>query len=165
MQLPKCKTKRSWIPVRTWHDAWNDIIRDVIFADDQLKRLMKIPEDTNIIDFIDRYFIRAGFTNNLLTNESVRIVYGDVFSDLQTYKVSRNEMSFDIYVKTEDLHNVEKDRLVLRTNRIAERLIYLLTKSRYTKDYRFWVVHDHDMGTSTIGYVRHNVSFQYLKTY
>lgn len=61
---------------RSWIDEWNDILRNIIFADDELKTLMEIPESTNIIAFTDRHFIRAGYTNKTLVNEPVRIVYG-----------------------------------------------------------------------------------------
>ena len=113
---------------RHWIDDWNDILRDVIFADDELKRLMLIPENTNIITFIDKYFVRAGYTTKVLTNESVRIVYGNVHStETRNPNVTRNEMSFDIYVKLDHIHNAENDRLVMRTHLIAKRLIDLLT--------------------------------------
>lgn len=45
--------------LRTWHDNWNNVIRDVLFPDEELKVLMCIPEDlqSNIREFIGRYFI------------------------------------------------------------------------------------------------------------
>lgn len=151
---------------RHWIDDWNYIIRDVIFEDAELKSLMKIPEGTNIIKFIDEYFIQAGYTSKVLTNQAVRIVYGNVYSnETSNPMVLKNELSFDIYVKLDDIHNVEDDRLVMRTHLIADRLINLLTKHRYLKGYRFWVVGQREMGTSTIGYARYNVSFNYLKSY
>lgn len=113
-----------------WINDWNDIIRHVIFSDKELMNLMKIPEKTSIIDFIDRYFIRAGFTNKILSNEDVRIVYGSTSSATNIDGVTSNVMNFDIYVKLENLHNVGVDRLVMRTQLIAQRLIYLLTRVR-----------------------------------
>ena len=146
-----------------WIDDWNDIIRSRLFSDDVLKALMKIPDGTKIIDFIDRYFIRAGYTNKILTDEDVRIVYGSVSVPTNVSGVTKNQMSFDVYVKTEDLHNVGKDRLVMRTQLIARRLIYLLTKERYIGSYRFYDPHEGDMGTSAIGYARYNVTLSYTK--
>lgn len=152
--------------LRSWIDDWNDIIRNVIFKDEELKSLMKLPANTNIITFIDKYFIRAGYTTEVLTNESVRIVYGTIArGDAMNPYVTRNEMSFDIYVKLEDLHNVERDRLVFRNHLIAKRLIDLLTNQRYLGVYRFTVEGEGDMGTSTIGYTRYNVTFGFMKTY
>lgn len=152
--------------LRSWIDDWNDIIRNVIFKDEELKSLMKLPANTNIITFIDKYFIRAGYTTEVLTNESVRIVYGTIArGDAMNPYVTRNEMSFDIYVKLEDLHNIERDRLVFRNHLIAKRLIDLLTNQRYLGAYRFTVEGEGDMGTSTIGYTRYNVTFGFMKTY
>ena len=151
---------------RVWIDDWNDIVRGVIFADDELKTLMKIPNGTNIITFIDRYFIRAGYSTKVLTDESVRIVYGTTRSgETNNPMVTRNEISFDIYVNMNDIHNVDNDRLVMRTHRIADRLINLLTGKRYHGVYRFWVVGETELGTTTPGYTRYNLTLGYLKTY
>lgn len=154
------------MPIRTWARDWNDILRNRIFQDEELKRLMLLPENTNIVTFVDRYFVRAGYTNKLLSDEHVRIVYGDAGSfDTQVPNVKQNELSFDIYVKLDDLRNATNDRLLLRTNLIADRLIELLTSERYIGGYRFWVKGDWDMGTRTVGYARYNVSFYYMKVY
>nr|DAK95875.1 MAG TPA: hypothetical protein [Caudoviricetes sp.]DAW64129.1 MAG TPA: hypothetical protein [Caudoviricetes sp.] len=148
-----------------WINDWNDIIRHVIFSDKELMNLMKIPEKTSIIDFIDRYFIRAGFTNKILSNEDVRIVYGSTSSATNIDGVTSNVMNFDIYVKLENLHNVGVDRLVMRTQLIAQRLIYLLTRVRYNGVYRFYDPVEGDMGTSAVGYARYRVSLSYTRTY
>jgi hypothetical protein len=61
---------------------------------------MCVPEGTSIIDFINHYFIRAGYTNDLLEKEDVRIVYGDVDSkSTDVPNVLENVLSFDIYVR------------------------------------------------------------------
>lgn len=148
-----------------WINDWNDIIRHIIFSDEQLLALMKIPEKTNIINFIDRYFIRAGYTNKILSDEAVRIVYGSVSSATNVDRVTSNVMNFDIYVKLESLHNVGTDRLVMRTQLIAQRLIYLLTRARYNGVYRFYDPTEGDMGTSAVGYARYRVSLKYTRTY
>lgn len=148
-----------------WINDWNDIIRHVIFSDKELMNLMKIPEKTSIIDFIDRYFIRAGFTNKILSNEDVRIVYGSTSSATNIDGVTSNVMNFDIYVKLENLHNVGVDRLVMRTQLIAQRLIYLLTRVRYNGVYRFYDPVEGDMGTSAVGYARYRVSLSYTRIY
>jgi len=146
-----------------WIDDWNDMIREVIFADEVLKTLMKLPAETKIIEFIDRYFIRAGYTNKILSDEAVRIVYGTIAGPTNIDGVTKNQMSFDIYVKNEDLHNVGKDRLVMRTQLIAKRLYDLLTNKRYNGVYRFYDPHEGDMGTSAIGYARYNITFSYTR--
>lgn len=151
-----------------WIKGWNTILRKVIFPDYYLTELMKLPQKTTIIQFRDKYFIRAGFTNKLLENESVRIVYSDVpGQDTDVPNVKRNMMLFDIYVKLEDLYNAGEDRLMMRTQLIAARLIQLLTSERYIKDtgYRFWVAGEWDAGTKTVGYARYVVAFNYMKVY
>lgn len=151
-----------------WINAWNQIIREVIFRDYDLKRLMRVPPKTGIIQFTDRYFVRAGFTNKLLTDEVCRIVYADVQGhDTEVPNVKKNMMTFDIYVKNEEMRNVGDDGLQMRTHLIAERLYRLLTKHRYLArtGYRFWIAGDWDLGTRTAGYSRYTIAFYYMKVY
>ena len=151
-----------------WIDDWNSIIRNVIFQDEELKSLMMVPEDTDIISFIDNYFIRAGYTNTLLENEKVRIVYADVpAADSTTPNVTKNVLSFDIYVNNNVIHNVGTDRLRMRTHLIADRLLTLLTKDRYIQEtgYRFFNPKPYDGGSKTIGYARFTLLLNYMKVY
>ena len=145
-----------------WINAWNKIIREVIWRDYDLKRLMKIPPKTGILQFCNRYFIRAGFTSELLTDEVCRIVYADMQGhDTEVKNVRKNMMTFDIFVKQEELHNVGDDRLISRADLIAERLYKLLTSERYLAEtgYRFWIAGDWDLGTRTSGYARKSIAF------
>lgn len=151
-----------------WLEAWNTIIRRVIWPDYELKKLMKIPKQTGILQFCDRYFIKAGYSNKLLTDEVCRIVYADAQGhDTDVPNVRKNMMTFDIYVKQEELHTATDDRLMLRTHLIAERLNKLLTQERYLAEtgYRFWIAGDWDMGTRTAGYSRYTIGFYYMKVY
>lgn len=151
-----------------WINAWNRIIREVIWPDHKLKQLMKIPKQTGILQFCDRYFIRAGYTNKVLSDEVCRIVYADVQGhDTAAPNIKKNMMTFDIYVKQEELHNVGDDRLLMRTQLIAERIYELLTRERYLADtgYRFWIAGDWDLGTRTSGYARYTIAFYYMKVY
>ena len=139
-----------------WVNEFNNIIRHVIFPDVQLRYLMNLPEDTTIITFIDRYFMRVGTSSVPLKDEDVRIVYGNVGTGLaQDVHVLRQEISFDIYVKQKALHNVGNDRLnEMLTNQYDERL----------GAYRFRCIGRGEQGTNTIGYVRYNISFAYMRT-
>jgi hypothetical protein len=151
-----------------WINDWNTIIRQVIWRDHELKQLMKLPPKTGILQFCDRYFIRAGFTNKLLSDEVCRIIYSDTQgSDTEVPNVRKNMIAFDIYVKQEELHNVGDDRLITRTDLIAERLYRLLTSERYLANtgYRFWIAGDWDLGTRTVGYARKTIAFYYMKVY
>ena len=151
-----------------WLKAWNTIIRQIIWKDSELKSLMEVPAKTNILQFCDKYFIRAGFTNELLTDEPCRIIYSDIQGgDTEVPNIRKNMMTFDIYVKQEELHNVGNDRLMSRADLIAERLYKLLTQERYLAGtgYRFWIAGDWDLGTRTVGYVRKTIAFYYMKVY
>lgn len=151
-----------------WANQWNDILRNVIFPDYELRTLMKVPGKTKITEFRDHYFIRAGYTNDLLTNQDCRIVYSDVQGwETDVPNVKRRMLTFDIYVKTTQMYNVGDDRLVSRAQLIAARLEHLLTKDRYVGNtgYRFWIAGDWDLGTRTIGYSRYCIAFNYMKVY
>lgn len=151
-----------------WVNAWNTIIRKLIWPDEELKTLMKLPAKTNIIQFVDRYFIRASFTNNLLTDEVCRIVYSDSPGyETDVPNVKRNLMIFDVYVKESEQRNIGNDRLVTRADLIVARLGKLLTSKRYLEEtgYRFWIAGDWDGGTRVTGYVRKSIAFHYMKVY
>lgn len=151
-----------------WINAWNTIIRQIIWPDHELKVLMKLPSKTGIIQFVERYFIRAGYSNKLLTDEVCRIVYSDVQgSQTDVPNVKRNTLLFDIYVKQDEMRNIGDDRLVTRIDLIAERLYKLLTSERYLAEtgYRFWIAGDWDMGTRVTGYQRKTIAFNYMKVY
>lgn len=151
-----------------WINAWNTIIRQIIWPDHELKVLMKLPSKTGIIQFVERYFIRAGYSNKLLTDEVCRIVYSDIQgSQTDVPNVKRNTLLFDIYVKQDEMRNIGDDRLVTRIDLIAERLYKLLTSERYLAEtgYRFWIAGDWDSGTRVTGYQRKTIAFNYMKVY
>ena len=151
-----------------WVNAWNTIIRKVIWADHDLKTFMKMPPKTGIIQFVDRYFIRAGYTNKLLTDEVCRIVYSDIQGyDTDVPNVKKNLLLFDIYIKETEMRNIGDDRLVTRMDLIMERLQKLLTSERYLQEtgYRFWIAGDWDGGTRVTGYQRKTMAFHYMKVY
>ena len=150
-----------------WTKEFNDIIRYVLFKDDELRTLMMLPEDIKILDFITKYFIRAGTVSEPLVNEKVRIVYGNVGTGLaDDVHVLRQELSFDIYVQQKHLHDADRDRLIFRTELIAHRLNELLCDQYDSRlgGYRFRCIGESDMSTGTIGYTRYNISFAYKKT-
>ena len=150
-----------------WTNEWNSVIRYIIFQDAELKSLMNIPENTHIIDFKNKYFIRTGTVSTPLKDESVRISYGVFGTSLAgSPRVLRQEMSFDIYVKQQDLNNVGSDRLVNRTEVIAQRLQRLLTDKNnpLLEGFDFRCIGESDMATNTIGYVRYNVTFMFTRT-
>jgi hypothetical protein len=151
-----------------WTNAWNHIIRTVIFKDYDLRRLMKIPSKTGVIQFTERYFIKAGFTSKLLTDETCRIIYSDTLSmDTDVPNVKKNLLTFDIYVRDDDMRGVGDDGLITRMDLIVERLDHLLMQERYLADtgYRFWRAGEWDTGTRTAGYTRKTLGYYYMKVY
>lgn len=150
---------------RTWNDNWNDVIRNVIFQDDELKDLMLIPENEkdDIIAFIERYFIEDAMADELLTNEKVRICYyGEEGTDFGSNHIRKKYISFDIYVHRDQIYASNTDALKTRTKMIAQRLKELLTDRRHVENMSFTYEDDYNLGTKTVGYVRHHITFSYL---
>lgn len=153
--------------IRTWADNINNVIRDVIFPDQELKDLMMIPEADNsdIIAFIQKYFIRDPSPDELLTNQDVRICYGDMAgTPIGKYAVRKN-MFFDIYVKQEHEHDVDNDVLKYRSDVLCSKLRELLTDQKYVCHIAFNYVDDYILFTKTIGYTRHRILFSYNITF
>lgn len=151
-----------------WANDWNNIIRDLIYPDETLRELMLIPTGSTIIDFRDKYFIKAGYSSDLVTEQKVRIVYADMQGNPGvTPNTTQSLMTFDIFVKKDSLHNATNDRLMMRTELIAQRLLELFTKERYVKEtgYRFWIGGAWDLGTRTTGYARYCLALNYVKVY
>lgn len=150
---------------KTWKEHWNDIIRYVFFPDDELKRLMCVPDECTITQFIDKYFIEDVVANEIMTDEKVRIVYhdADAFSTRNKNVVLRMK-NFDIFVRDDVLHNATNDRIACRYDLIVERLKYLLTGTTYVQDMRFRFEDDYNLWTKTAGYKRHRAVFSYKRT-
>lgn len=150
----------------SWKDNWNNIIRDVFFVDTKLRELMLVPEDCTIIQFIDKYFIEDENTDELLTEEKVRISYYDSEGrDSGNLHVKNKYKEFDIYVRKDVLHTATADRLQNRYDLIAERLKYLLLKNYHICNMHFEC---EDAGfnlfTKMIGYKRFHIVFSYKTT-
>ena len=108
--------------IQTWKDNWNDVIRYVIFKDAPLKELMLIPENTSIVNFIDKYFIQNEVGDEILCDEKVRVVYYDSKGkDTGNKGVRLHYKEFDIFVRDDVLHTASDDRLQNRYDLIAER--------------------------------------------
>lgn len=150
---------------RTWQDNWNNVVREEIFPDKKLKQLMLIPPDTDIAKFTEKYFIRDGSTDELLTNEKVRIVHHDTQGfDTFNYGVKGKYREFDIYVAEDEEHTAGNDWLKSRQVQIAERIKYLLLRKRYCQNIRFWYEDEYDMWTKTVGYKMYRLTFFYKTT-
>ena len=99
---------------RTWNDNLNNVYRDVLFADTELKECMAIPESErdNIAAFRDRYFVRSPIPDEIVTDEKVRVAWyteeGTMFGDPH---VRKKYLRFDIYCHQDELYTygVDKD--------------------------------------------------------
>lgn len=151
---------------RTWNDNWNNVIRNVLFEDDKLKELMLIPDGTDIMKFQDKYFIRDGSTDELLTNEKVRIVWHDdtMSRGMGNRKVHGHFKTFDIYVSEDVEHTATRDRLQNRQVLIAERIKYLLLRRHNCQNLHFEYEDEFDNWTKTVGYKLYKLTFFYITT-
>ena len=150
---------------RTWQDNMNNVIRNVIFPDEKLKRLMLVPENTDILKFCDKYFIRDGSTDELLTNEKVRIVHHDSMGfDTFNSRVYGKYHEFDIYVSEDVEHTASNDRLQSRQILIAERIKYLLLRRKVVEQISFKYEDEYDQWTKTVGYKMYKLTFFYKTT-
>lgn len=133
--------------MHTWEDAWNDVIRHVIFQDAELKQAMLIPPDKfdNIIAFRDQYFVNDAMSDVLITNEIVRICYYQDPGFALNNHVKRRLLRFDIYVKREAQYNVDEiDRLKQRQKVIARKLRDLLTSGEHVQGLKFEYEDEYD---------------------
>lgn len=128
---------------------------------------MLVPtKDLNSIKaFIDRYFVLDEMGGELLKSENARVLYyvseGRSFGD----HVRQKYLHFDIYVKREEVHTVDADRLRRREQCIAQRLKELLTGNTYACNLRIQYEDDYDLGTKTVGYRRYHIVFSYKTTH
>ena len=150
---------------RTWQDNWNNVVREVIFPDAKLKELMLVPEDADIVKFTEKYFIRDGSTDELLTNEKVRVVHHDAQGfDVFNPNVRGKFHEFDIYVSEDVEHTATTDWLKSRQVLVAERLKYLLLRKRNCQNIRFRYEDEFDMWTKTVGYKMYRLTLYYKVT-
>ena len=150
---------------RTWQDNWNNVVCNVLFQDEKLKELMLIPRGTDLMKFQDKYFIRDGSTDELLTKEKVRVVHHDEkgFDNFHPNVRSKYKM-FDIFVSEDVEHTATENRLQSRQVLIAERIKYLLLRHRVVENLRFQYEDEYDMWTKTIGYKLYRIVFFYRTT-
>lgn len=113
-----------------WAENFSNVVRHVLFKDDELKSLMAIPaEDAkNILAFRDKYLVRGPTTDTLVLNEKVRIVYyeGEP-TETDAENIMRHRVYFDIYVRKDCAYNATNDRMLHRADLIAKRLNILLS--------------------------------------
>ncbi len=151
------------IVTKSWADRWNDIQRDVLFPDEELKQLMMIPDGTNIVTWIRKYFVSEALCTELVTDEDVRVLwYEDQSSHTNNPLINNRKMCFDIYVKQAHNNDATNDLFVSRGKLIAQKLQEILTFPATVGRVKFFYVDDYDVGTKMVGYVRHHLVVSYL---
>lgn len=152
---------------RTWNDNLNDVIRDVFFADPELIDLMLIPEKhrEDIAVFIQKYFIKAVVTDEIITDEDVRVCYSQSEGRAVGMNMVRKYLNFDIYVKDTELHTATFDLLQSRDELIAEKIKELLTDTKYVCRIDFHYEDSFDLYTRQIGYHRYRIVFSYKTSF
>ena len=120
----------------------------------------------NIKMFIEKYFVEDALSDELVTDEDVRILYyeteGSLFGNphiLQKY------LEFDIFVKNASLFNATNDRLQRRDKLILARLKHQLLGESHVCGLRFSYVDDYHLGAKTVGYRRYHAVFSYKQTW
>lgn len=126
---------------------------------------MLIPDNTDIITFIDKYFLQNTSGDQLITTQSVRVLwYDSVGSNSGNKDVKNMNKQFDIFIKDNVSHNADNDRLRMRHDLIANRLRTLLTKQDVVCNMRFKYEDEYHLWTKIPGYRRYHVVFSYKKT-
>lgn len=149
--------------VNTWKDNMNNVIRDVFFNDEELIELMLIPssERDDIVQFIDKYFIRDVAPDEIITTENVRICYGESEGVSIGSNMVNKILYFDVYVKNEHLHDVDNDMLKFRTDCICQKIKEDLTDTKYVCRIDFVYKDDFSMYTRLANYTRQRIVFTY----
>lgn len=107
--------------IKSWQMRWDDIIRDVLFPNEELATLMMIPENTGIVRWTNKYFVDAALCTDLVTDEDVRVLWWeDQSSHTNNPLVLNRKLCFDIYVKAEHDRDATNDLLRGRTRMISQ---------------------------------------------
>jgi len=150
--------------VKTWADNWNDVIK-LFYKDRYMRKLMCVPDNVEIGPFMKQYFVRGIGVDELVTQESVRIMWSDgEGTDLYNKNVKLKTKVFDIYVKDSVLHTATQNTLQFRFDLIADRMKDLLLRKKHVCHMSFKWVDGYDMYTKSLGYSRYRVIFMYKMT-
>ena len=151
--------------MRTWYDNLVNVFGQVLYKDHRLLELMLVPktDQKNPIALRNKYIVMDDMADKLLVDEAVRILYDED----ACVKIDRNVhikyVDFSIYVRNDQMYNVEVNRLVRRDVRIAERIRHLL-HGRLLFDVKFQYEDSYPSPTRAEGYSCYTVLFSYKIT-
>ena len=124
---------------------------------------MLVPAGTNIVTFVNKYFVDAAICTDLVTDEDVRILWFEEGSaSTGNPSVNKKKLSFDIYVKRERLNDASNDALRSRARMISQKLQEMLTYEDAVGRITFGYVDDYSLGTRMVGYIRHRLTVSYM---
>lgn len=128
---------------------------------------MLVPESerSDILLFIQKYFVPDEMGAEPLTDEQVRVLYYESEGRELGDRVLKKYLHFDIYVRRNVLHTATYDRLQRRDKLIAKRLKELLTGTTYVCQMRYRFEDAFDLGAKTTGYKRYHITFSYKTTF
>lgn len=150
---------------RTWYDNVTNVFGQVLFKDEELLGLMLVPERDarNPIALRNQYIVMDDMADRLLVDEAVRILYDEDACVKISQNVQIRYVDFSIYVRSDQLYNVEPNRLIRRDVRIAERLKHLLHGKRHF-DAAFQYEDSYPSPTRAEGYSCFTILFSYKIT-
>ena len=120
----------------------------------------------NIKTFIEKYFVEDALSDELVTDEDVRILYYETEgSGFGNPHILLKYLEFDIFVKNAALFNATNDRLQRRDKLILARLKHLLLSEQQVCGLRFSYMDDYHLGAKTVGYRRYHAVFSYKQTW
>lgn len=124
---------------------------------------MMIPNNTNIVTWMKKYFVSEALCTELVTDEDVRVLwYEDQSQHTNNPLVNNRRLAFDIYVKQDHDNDATNDLLVSRAKLIAQKLQEILTFPKVVGHVTFRYVDDYDAGTKMVGYVRHHLMVSFM---
>lgn len=124
---------------------------------------MMVPEGTDIVTWINKYFVDATICTDIVTDENVRVLWWeDQSSRTNNPLVSNRKLCFDIYVKSEHVKDATNDLLRSRAKMISQQLQEILTFRNTVGQVAFRYYDDYDLGTKMVGYVRHRLVLSYM---
>lgn len=151
--------------MRTWYDNLTSVIGEVLYKDQRLMELMLVPEKdrSNPVALRNQYLVMDDMADRVLVDEPVRILFDEDACVKINQHVQIKYVDFSIYVRTDQLYNVERSRLIRRDVRIAERIRHLL-HGRLLFDTQFQYEDSYPTPTRAEGYACFTVLFSYKIT-
>lgn len=151
--------------MRTWYDNLVNVFGQVLYKDHQLLELMLVPktDQKNPIALRNKYIVMDDMADKLLVDEAVRILYDEDACVKIDRNVQIKYVDFSIYVRNDQMYNVEVNRLVRRDVRIAEQIRHLL-HGKLLFDVKFQYEDSYPSPTRAEGYSCYTVLFSYKIT-